>query len=374
MSRPTGTWAVIAGGGTTGHVAPAVAIGEALVDGGRPISAIHFVGSRSGIEARLVPAAGFGISLLPGRGVPRRLGLDSLRASAGIAAAVGEASMLMLRLRPKVVVSVGGYASVACVVAAGMLRIPLVVAEQNAVAGAANRLAGRLAKACAVAFPGVDLPRAVLTGNPVRKAVLTAGRSPRDRSAAREALNMPADRQLVAVSGGSLGSRRINTSIRELASAWAERSDLSVYHVVGARDWVEMTENQPAIPAGGLIYRQVRYEDRMELLYSAADIAVMRAGASTVTELAVVGLPSVLVPLPGAPNDHQTANALALVAAGAAVMVPDSAADATTLGRELDGLLADGNRLEAMSAAARALARPDAARAVAALVEEYAHA
>ncbi len=177
---------------------------------------------------------------------------------------------------------------------------------------------------------------------------------------------------VVAVFGGSLGARRINEATLELVRTWQHRAGLAVYHVVGSRDWREVSECLPAPPAGGLVYRAVAYEPRMPLLFAAAVVAVCRSGGTSVAELAAVGLPAVLVPLPLAPGDHQTANARVLEQAGAAVLVPDSELDGSRLVAEVDRLLGDETALASMSAAARSLARPGAADAVAALAEEHA--
>lgn len=372
MSPARRTWAVIAGGGTGGHVVPAIAIGQALVARGHAPASIHFVGSRRGMEGRLVPAAGFGVTLLPGRGIARRLTWANVGAAVGLAMAAFEAVGLMARLRPAVVVAVGGYASAACAAAAAALRIPLIVAEQNAVPGLANRLAGRFAAAAAVSFAGTPLPRAVVTGNPVRSAVLAVDRSEPARAAARAALGLPAGGWVVAAAGGSLGARRINDAVVGLAGLWADRPGIAIRHVTGQRDYEMMRAVAPSPHPGGLVYQQVAFEDRMDLLLAAADVVIGRAGASTVSELTAVGLPSILVPLPSAPGDHQSANAARLAEAGAAVVIADAALDAGRLGSELDRLFADRAALPTMSASARALARPDAALAVAALAEEHA--
>lgn len=365
-------WAMIAGGGTGGHVVPAIAIGQALVERGHRPETIHFLGSSRGLERAMVPNAGFAVTLLPGRGIARRLTIDNIGAVAGLVAAAVRAIALLGRVRPAVMISVGGYASVAGALAAVVWRVPLIVAEQNAVPGLANRLAGRFASACAVSFPGTPLRRAVVTGNPVRRQVLAVDRSCAGRAAARAALGLPADRFVVTVAGGSLGARRINQAVTRLAQAWAGRSDVAIRHVVGDRDFGTSAAIRPDAVPGGLIYQQVAFEDRMELLLSAADIAVQRAGASTVAELTVAGVPAILIPLPGAPGDHQAANARRLAAAGAAVVVPDHDLDATRLGLEIERLIADGPARQAMGAAARSLARPEAAGAVAVLAEEHA--
>ena len=364
-------FALIAGGGTGGHVMPALAVADALVAGGRPRDSVVFVGSSRGMEAELVPAAGYPLVALPGRGIQRRLTPANVAAVAGIVAGVVRAVALVRRLRPKVVVSLGGYASVPCVVAAALWRVPVVAVSYDAVPGAATRLAGRVARACPVAFEDAPLPRKVLTGTPVRAEVLAVDREAQ-RAKARVALGLPEDRAVVLAFGGSLGAARINDAVLGFVAAHADRDDLAVRHVVGARNAAEVAERAAAQPQGRLVHQVVAFEDRMDLAYAAADLAVARAGAVTVAELAVAGLPSVLVPLPGAPHDHQTANARSLERAGAAVLVPDAELTPERLAEVVDELLGDPARLAAMGRAAAERARPDAAERVAALVEEVA--
>jgi UDP-N-acetylglucosamine--N-acetylmuramyl-(pentapeptide) pyrophosphoryl-undecaprenol N-acetylglucosamine transferase len=370
----TGTFACIAGGGTGGHVLPGLAIAEALVDAGHDRDTIRFVGSTHGPDTTLVPAAGFALDTVAGRGIPRRVSWASVVAAASIVRGVGSGIALIRRLRPRVVVVLGGYASVPCVVGAVLWRVPMVVTEQNARASLASRLAGRFAKACAVPFEGTDLPRAVVTGNPVRPAILAVDRA-RDRDQARRDLDLPLDRTVIGVASGSLGSTRVNQTVAALAQRWADRGDLAIHHAVGDRDWAT-SGTGPGDPSAAdpaaLVYHRVRYEDRIDRLYAAADLYVGRAGGSTVAELTVVGLGSVLVPLPIAPRDAQTANAEALVGVGAARRVPDAEFDADRLAAELTALLADPATLGAMADAAHTLAHPDAARQVAALAEEHA--
>lgn len=364
-------WAVIAGGGTAGHIHPGLAVARALVRRGHEPETIHFVGSARGVEQDLVPAAGFELTLLPGRGIRRRLTWQNLSSAWGLAQAVVQAVRLLRRLQPAVVLGLGGYASVPCALAARLLRIPLVVAEQNAVPGLANRLAGRWARASAVSFPGTRLPRSVLTGNPVRDEVQRVSRES-GRSAARAALGVEEGRRLVAVVSGSLGAARINRAAFEAAQRWADRDDLAVHHVVGRRDWQELAHLRPDLSEAALDYRAVAYENDMPRVYAAADLMVGRAGASSVAELAVVGLASVLVPLPGAPGDHQTANASQLAALGGAVLVPDGEMDGDRMVAEVDNLLKVPGLLNAMAREAAGLGRRDADNRVADLLEEHA--
>jgi UDP-N-acetylglucosamine--N-acetylmuramyl-(pentapeptide) pyrophosphoryl-undecaprenol N-acetylglucosamine transferase len=287
--------------------------------------------------------------------------------------------------RPRVVVVVGGYAGFPAGLAALVLRVPTVLVNTDAVPGAVNALLGRFAAASAVAFPGTDLRRAEVTGTPVRPELASLDRSEEGQHEARAMLGLPVQRRTLAAFGGSLGARRINAAVAELAGRWSGRDDLSLYHVAGRRDYAQFALPEPepgpgaepgegdarGVPAG-LHYQVVPFEERMPEVYRSADLCVCRAGAMTVAELLVAGVPAILVPLPGAPRDHQTRNAEALVAAGAAILVPDDECTAERLERELLGLLSDPSRLAAMSAAARALGHPDAAAEVAELVDAHA--
>jgi undecaprenyldiphospho-muramoylpentapeptide beta-N-acetylglucosaminyltransferase len=370
VSADDHAFAIVTGGGTAGHVLPALAIADALVAAGHPRSTVHYVGSERGIETRLVPPTGYPMTLLPGRGIQRRLTLANVAAVWGLLVAAGRALRLVGRLRPSVVVAVGGYASVAVALAAVVRRIPIVVAEQNAAPGAANRLIARFAKASAVSFEGTPLPRPVVTGNPVRPEIAAIDPA-RDRAAARRSFGVGEGRRLLLVFGGSLGALRINRAVLAALPRWADRHDLAVHHVVGERDWDLISAAVPA-DLGRLEYRPVRYEDQMPSALAAADLAVCRSGSSTCFELAAVGLPAILVPSPVVTADQQTRNARPLVDAGGAVLVPDAELDGERLATEVDRLLGDEGRLAEMSAAALAWARPDAARAIAALAESHA--
>ena len=357
-----GIYALVTGGGTGGHIYPGLALAEALVRRGHPRESIHWVGSARGMESTVVPEAGLTTHLLPGRGLQRRLTAENVRIAGQTAAAMAKAAHLVRRLRPRVVVGVGGYASLPCVMAARAQRIPVVVHEQNAAPGLANRIAVRLGARAAVALPGTPLAGAVVTGNPIRESVAAVVRRP------------PGERLLVGVFGGSLGARRVNEAALGLYDRWRHRDDVAVHHVSGAAGWEAISAGLEALrrPDDRLDYKLVRYEDDMPTLYATAAVAVCRAGATTVAELAAAGMPAVLVPLPGAPGDHQTHNAMALVNGGAGVLLTDADCNGDSLVAALEPLLGDPDRLEAMSRAGRSLARPDAADALAALVEEEA--
>jgi UDP-N-acetylglucosamine--N-acetylmuramyl-(pentapeptide) pyrophosphoryl-undecaprenol N-acetylglucosamine transferase len=381
---------VIAGGGTGGHIVPSLQIARALVARGHPADSIELYGSRRGQEATTWPALEFPFTLLPGRGLQRSMSLSAWWANAGAVAGLVWACLRavgsFLRRRPRVVVVVGGYASFPAGLAAVLTRVPLVCMTTDAVPGAVNGLLGRRATANAVAFAGTDLPRAHLTGTPVRPELATLDRTAEGRAASRVALGLPPDRLTVACAGGSLGARRVNRAAADLAEGeWAGCGDRALYHVTGRRDYESFAlapvsgtatehdgDGRGQGDASGLRYRVVPFEDKMPDFYNAADVCVVRAGAMTVAELLVSGVPAILVPLPGAPRDHQTRNAQALVTMGAAVLLPDRDCDGKRLALELDALLADPERLRAMRAAARENGHSDAAARVAELVDAHA--
>lgn len=355
------TYAVLAGGGTGGHVYPALALADELVARGHPKASVRFVGGRRGLEGGVVAEAGYHIDLLPGRGLQRRVTLANVAAVWGAVVAVARAWRIVRRSRPRVVVGFGGYASLPTVAAARLSRLPAVIHEQDAVPGLANRIGMRLGARAATSLPGTAIPGARLTGNPVRAAVAGAERR-------------PADPPLVAVFGGSLGARSINRAAVGLYDRWRDRSDVALRHVTGPRDFDECARALDGIrrPGDRLDHTMVPYEDHMELLLGRAALAVCRAGAGAVAELTAVGVPSVLVPLPGSPGDHQGRNAAALADAGAAVVLPDADCDPERLDAVAGGLVSDPGARQRMAEAARALGHPDAAARLADLVEEVA--
>ena len=366
---------------------PSLQIARALVARGHDPRSIELFGSYRGQEATIWPALEFPFTLLPGRGIRRSARPSAVWANMGAVlgllwATARSVASFVLR-RPRVVVVVGGYASLPAGLAAVVTRAPMVLMNTDAVPGAVNSLLGRFASASAVAFPGTDLPRAHLTGTPVRPELASLDRTESGRQEARRSLGLPADWRTLAVFGGSLGARRINGAVAELARSWSDHRGLSIYHVTGRRDYAQFAPKRPgpgdspgvegAPPQRNeLHYEVVPFEERMSELYQAADVCVCRSGAMTVAELVACGVPAILVPLPGAPRDHQTRNAEALVAAGAAILVPDAECSAERLAAELTALLSDANRLAGMSAAARELGHSDAAARVAELVDTHA--
>jgi len=298
----------------------------------------------------------------------RTINLQNVKSAAALGVAGLKAVRALRQLKPAVLVTVGGYASLPAVVAAVLLRIPIIATEQNSVPGAANRFASRWAKACAISFASTDLPNAVHTGNPLLGEILQVDRTT-DAAAAKARLGIHPDRHLVAAFGGSLGARRINEAVIGATRNLADRSDLAIRHVVGDRDWPLFGDHQVS---GTLQYQTVRYEHAMHDIYAAADFVVSRAGATSVAEIAETGTPAILVPLPGAPGDHQTLNARSLTDNGAGVLVKDSDLDAAKLTGLIEELISDPTRRAEISTKATAHAKPDAARHIADLVEVHA--
>ncbi|GIX31124.1 MAG: UDP-N-acetylglucosamine--N-acetylmuramyl-(pentapeptide) pyrophosphoryl-undecaprenol N-acetylglucosamine transferase [Porticoccaceae bacterium] len=347
--------AVILAGGTGGHVFPALALAEALARQG---VAVDWVGTAQGIEARLVPAAGYPLHTLDAAGL-RGVGFARrMRAAWGLTRALGQALRLLRRLRPGLAVGFGGYAAAPGGLAAKLLGIPLVIHEQNAVAGTTNRLLARFARRVATAFPGV-LPRGELVGNPVRPAIAALPPPEVRGVGSRRPLRL-------LVLGGSQGAATLNRLLPE-ALALCRGVTFAVRHQCGVR---HLEATRAAYRAAGVEAEVVPFVEEMAEALGWADLAVARAGALTVAELAAAGLGALLVPFPAAIDDHQTANARWLVEAGAARLLPERELTAAGLAAELGGLAAEPARLAAMAAAARARALSDAAERLAAICLE----
>lgn len=360
-------FAVVTGGGTAGHVLPALAVAEGLVARGHEPSTIHYVGARRGIETRLLPDTPFPHTFLDVVGFQRRVSRRNLGFVPKMWRARREAIALLRSLRPRVVVSVGGYASMPAVFAARALDIPVVVVSFDLRPGRASQVAARRAAACAVAFPGSRLPGAIVTGAPVRQAVLDVDRVA-DRADARRSLGVPDDRFLVAVMGGSQGSGALNAAVDELLDRHADDRGLAVRHVVGER-FLDAAR-PPTDGTDGVLYQPIGYESDMPRVYAAADLLVGRGGASTCHEVAVVGVPAVLVPWAAAAEDHQTLNVGWLADQGAAVLLPE--ADLDRLPGVVDELRRDPARRTTLGEAARAMGEVHRGGALARLVESAA--
>ncbi|HYG96725.1 MAG TPA: UDP-N-acetylglucosamine--N-acetylmuramyl-(pentapeptide) pyrophosphoryl-undecaprenol N-acetylglucosamine transferase [Solirubrobacterales bacterium] len=320
---------------------------------------VSFLGTRERIEAELVPAAGYEIDFVKVRGIDRRNPLRAARAGLEALGAVGAARKALRRRQADVVMGGGGFVAGPAGLGAVMSGTPLVLTEADSHLGLANRLlAGRARRVC-LAFPieGREGEPYLVTGRPVPKAVLEG-----DRAAARARFGVGEDARCLLVVGGSQGARSINFAAIE---AFAEREgrDFHVVHIAGNRDFPELERRLAAAPHRER-YALLAYEPDLGDALAAADLVLGRSGGS-IFEVTAAGRPAILVPFPFATADHQTANAEWMRAGGAATVVPDAELSAERLGAEVAAVLEDPVRLEAMAAAARALAKPDAAARIA---------
>ena len=366
---PTNAFAVIAGGGTGGHVMPALAIGEALVAAGHARESIVFVGATSGMETELVPPHGFPLINQRVSNFPRRISLRHIASLARLGAAVVTGVRLLRRLRPRVVISVGGFASAPPVIAARIVRVPILNVAYDAVPGFATRVAARVARVSAVAFEACELPRRELTGAPIRAEIAALDRGG-DRAGARAALGIAEDRFLLLVVGGSLGSGALNSVTDAFVDRHESSSDLAVRHVIGRRN--DDGSRQSRDGRTGVLYQVVAFDDEIGRSLAAADLALTRAGATTVAELTAVGLPAIIVPWPGAAGAHQDANAASLGDRGAAIVIPETELSVDRLDREVARLRSHPSTLTEMAAASLALGHRDAAARIAVLAERLA--
>jgi len=341
---------VLAGGGTAGHISPALAVADALRRR-FPDVGITMLGTERGLETRLVPERGYDLALIPAVPVPRRPSLDLGRVPTRLRAAVHAVETVLDRTAADVLVGFGGYVSAPAYLAARRKHIPYVVHEANVRAGLANRLGARFTPYVALAVPGV-LPQGRYVGIPLRPAVSHLDRQA-SRPDARHALGLDADRPTLLVSGGSQGSRRLNQAAAGAARGLAD-AGIQVLHAIGPAN-VLTVDRRPDDPP----YVVVPYLEHMELGYAAADLMLCRAGANTCAELAAVGLPGVYVPLPIG-NGEQRLNARPVVDAGGGLLVDDADCTPGYVASTVVALLLDRDRLDAMGHAAAAFGRRDA--------------
>ena len=353
---------LLAGGGTAGHTSPLIATADALrrLD---PDVEITCLGTPRGLETRVVPEAGYSLELVPPVPLPRRPDAAMLRFPGQLRRAVRETRAVLDRVRPDVVVGFGGYVSVPAYLAARG-RVPVVVHEQNAKPGFANKLGARLAGRVAVSFPDTPLPHAEYVGLPLRPMIAGLDRGS-TRAEARAFFGLDADRATLLVTGGSQGAQRLNRAVSAAAGALSD-AGVQVLHVQGKHGGAE-----PAATATP--YVVLDYCDRMDLAYAAADLTLCRAGANTVTEAAATGLPAVFVPLPIG-NGEQVRNARPVVEAGGALLVADADLTSSWVSAHVPGLATDPTRLAAMGAAAAGLVPRDADERLARIVRETATA
>ena len=353
---------LMAGGGSIGHVSPLLALCEELRSRD-PGTAFLCLGTATGLEARVLPENGLSMHEIERVPMPRRPGPDLLRLPVRLGRAVAAAREAIRAVQADVVVGFGGYVSMPAYLAARREHVPVVVHEQNALPGLANRFAARVvAQSVAVSFPATPLPGAVFTGLPIRRSLVDLDRAAL-RHEARAFFGLDADAPTLLVTGGSQGARRLNQAVLGAASGLSA-DGVGVLHVSGPSQPLTAPEQVPP-------YRVVGFLDRMELGYAAADLVLCRSGANTVAEVAAVGLPAVFVPLPFG-NGEQRRNAAGLLAAGGCLLVEDADVDPAYVTETVSPLVRDRDRLDAMAGVARDLMPRDAAARLADLVQRAA--
>ncbi len=347
---------LVAGGGTGGHVFPGIALAEEVVTR-HPANDVVFVGTTRGLEATIVPQAGFPIEHILVKGLKGKGLLDTLRNILLVPLAVWQSFKILRRWRPDVVVGVGGYASGPVVLAAWLMRVPTAVQEQNAVAGFTNRVLGRFVQAAFTAFPEAarHFPRRKVyqLGNPIRKTLMENFMRPESEHKGPRLL----------VFGGSQGAHALNMRVIESLPHLADlRTTLSITHQTGARDKEQVERGYRAC---GFEPDVREFITDMSSAYASADLVLCRAGATTLAELTVCKKPSILIPFPAAADNHQVRNALSLVDAGAAVMIEERDLTGEVLARAIRSILGDPERRERMARAAGRLGSPQAAMEIA---------
>ena len=347
----------IMAGGTGGHIFPGLAVAEELIKRGETV---HWIGSKHGLEGRLVPEKGIQIHYLAVRGLRGKHGLQRITGPIRLGISVIQALILMLRLKPSVCVGFGGYPAGPGGIAAKITKVPVVIHEQNAVAGMTNKYLAKFASKVLTAFPDV-LEGAECVGNPIRPEIDSVGRQ---RIADG---HQPSDTTRVLVIGGSQGAKSLNEQLPEKLKAVASQFGIEVTHQTGVSGKDQVDDQYQALDLDATV---VAFISRMDEAYREADIVVCRAGALTVSELASAAMPSVLIPFPYAVDDHQTKNGQQLQSAGAAVVVQEK--DLDIFVAKLSDILRAPENLTQMARAARSVAKPEATQTVADRVMEVA--
>jgi len=349
---------LLAGGGTAGHVNPLLAVADEL-RAREPEATILVLGTREGLESRLVPARGYELLTIARLPFPRRPDGAAVRFAPAFARAVGQIRRMIAERGVDVVVGFGGYAAAPAYLAARRSGVPVVVHEANASPGLANRLGARVATAVGITFPDTALPRAQAVGMPLRREIATLDRDA-VRDAARAELGLDADRPTLLVTGGSTGARSLNRTVVQVAER-ITATGAQILHIVGGAQ--EFTD--PGVER----YHVVGYSDRMELAIAAADLVVSRAGAGALSELTAVGVPAVYVPYPVG-NGEQAVNVRGVVAAGGGIVVADADFTPDWVLAHVLPLLSDPAALARMSRAATSVGTRDGAARMADLVRD----
>ena len=358
---------MISGGGTGGHIYPALTIYktlETMVDAN-----FLYVGTERGLESRIVPKEGIPFTTLPVQGLQRKLSLDTLVTAGKTLSSLWKANQLISEFKPDIVIGTGGYVCGPLLLAAALRGIPTLIQEQNVVPGITNKILSRFVDVVAVGYEEAiqQFPKAkqvVYTGNPVRPNVVAA-----NREEARAYLGLQNNQTAILVAGGSRGARSINTAMQAVHEQYKGREDIKIIHATGTDEYSRVCEGLGIHE--GEVYSPtshiVPYLNNMDMAMAASDMAIFRSGAIGLAELAVRGIPSILIPYPYAAADHQTFNAKAFVKAGASTMIVDKELDGTRLLQTVDTMLADRGCRERMAQATLQLGKPEAAIEIAKL-------
>ncbi len=358
---------MISGGGTGGHIYPALTIYktlETMVDAN-----FLYVGTERGLESRIVPKEGIPFTTLPVQGLQRKLSLDTLVTAGKTLSSLWKANQLISDFKPDIVIGTGGYVCGPLLLAAALRGIPTLIQEQNVVPGITNKILSRFVDVVAVGYEEAapHFPRAkkvIYTGNPVRPSVVTA-----NREEARAYFGLQEDQTAILVAGGSRGARSINTAMQAVHEHYKGREDIKIIHATGTDEYRRVCEGLgiPEEDVYSPTSHIVPYLDNMDMAMAASDMAIFRSGAIGLAELAVRGIPSILIPYPYAAADHQTFNAKAFVDAGASTMIVDKELNGTRLLQAVDAMLADQRCRKRMAEATLQLGKPEAAIEIAKL-------
>lgn len=367
---------IISGGGTGGHIYPALAIADELKNLAAPAE-ILFVGTKQGLESDIVPKAGYQLKLIEVGGLERRLSWENIKTLSRTVGGLWQSRAIIAQFRPDIVIGTGGYVCGPVLLIASLLKIPTLIQEQNAIPGVTNKILARFVDKVAVgyaeAIPRFPVPgKVVITGNPIRSEIMAVTREQGQRE-----LGLAPGKLTLLVSGGSRGAHSINKAMTIAAKGIVGREEIQVLHITGKNDYnniVGLYSQNGIDPEknGNIIVKPYLYN--MPQALAAADLAVFRAGAIGLAELTARGIPAVLVPYPYAAENHQEHNARVLEKHGAAVVIRDADLTGEILLAELESLFSNKERRESMAKASQGIGHPDAAQVIAKLALDQAGA
>lgn len=355
---------IVSGGGTGGHIYPAVTIANQIKEK-QPDAEIIFVGTREGLECEIVPRYGYPIEFIEVAGFQRKLSLDTIKSAFKLLAGLIDALKLIRKIKPDLVVGTGGYVCGPILFLAALQGIPTCIQEQNAMPGVTNKILAHFVKKVFLGYQEAGKyfggnSEKIFTGNPIRKEILEVS-----RATAIEKFKLDPAKKTILVSGGSRGARSINDAMALVETSLAGRSDVQVIHITGETGYekfIGQVEKKVLMSDNIKVFR---YMHDMPLALAAADLAIFRSGAIGLAELMARGIPSILVPYPYATANHQEHNARAVEGAGGAVVILDKELTGEILLKQIESLLADESKLQKMKDAAKALGRPEAAEDIA---------